>query len=310
MKQAQILWVGRFYKSAGDGIRTHNHPFYHMIFVHAGQLSMTAGGNTFPIETGQCILIPREMDHGYVNSGTSTFEGLEIKFSLPSEALDRQYSASGPRLCSSPLVRMLFTQIIQEYSEHGNKLDDAAEAYLLALLHAMNEETRSATPSAFRFIDADGYSELSRRTIHYLEEHYGGDICLDTVAQAVGHNKSYLCVAFKKNTQITVNDCLNMIRIRRAAELIAYSDNDLTQIAAMCGFSSVSHFNRVFLKHVGTTPGQCRKAYPSDITISPEKRFENLDGRGDRFMYCVLAGKRITPEMIISYEKSASEKNN
>jgi len=307
VKQAQILWVGRFYKTPGDGIRTHNHPFYHMIFVQAGQLSMTVGGHTLPIKTSQCILIPREMDHGYVNSGSDTFEGLEIKFSLPSEALDRQYANIPPLLCSNLLVKMLFMQIIQEYSEHGNKLDDAAEAYLLAMLHAMSEETRSAAPSSFRFIDADGYSELSRRTIRYLEEHYDGDICLDTVAKAVGHNKSYLCVAFKKSTQITVNDCLNMIRIRRAAELIAYSDNDLTQIATMCGFSSVSHFNRVFLKHVGTTPGQCRKAYPSDITLSPEKRFENLDGLGGRFMYCVLAGKRITPEMIISYEKSTED---
>ena len=308
MKQVQILWVGRFYKSAGDGIRSHSHPFYHMIFIHTGKLTMTAGSKTFPMEAGQCILIPREMSHGYVNSGEETFEGLEIKFSLPSEALDRQHADSDALVCSNELVRMLFEQIVQEYSDSGNKQDEAAAAYLLALLHAMKEESHRSGQTPFRFIDADGYSELSRRTIRYLEEHYDRDVCLDTVANAVGHNKSYLCVAFKKNTQITVNDCLNMIRIRRAAELIAYSDNDLTQIAAMCGFSSVSHFNRVFLKHVGTTPGQCRKAYPSDLPLSPTKRFENLDGRGGRFMYCVLAGKRITPEMILSYEKGAHEK--
>lgn len=308
MKQVQILWVGRFYKSTGDGVRTHNHPFYHMIFVHAGGLTMTAGKKTFPMEAGQCILIPREMNHAYVNPSEETFEGLEIKFAIPSGPLDRQYAGETALVCGSSLVQMLFEQIVQEYSEFGSKRDNAAAAYLLAMLHAMTEESSRGKQRDFRFIDADGYSELSRRTIRYLEEHYDRDVCLDTIAKAVGYNKSYLCVAFKKNTQITVNDCLNMIRIRRAAELIAYSDNDLTQIASMCGFSSVSHFNQVFLKHAGTTPGQCRKAYPTNVPFSPESRFENSEGRGDRFMYCVLAGKRITPEMILSYEKNTTEK--
>ena len=119
---------------------------------------------------------------------------------------------------------------------------------------------------------------------------------MDSLAKAMNHNKSYLCVALKKDTQLTILDCLNTIRIRRAAELIVYSEYNLTQVAEACGFVSVSHFNRVFLKYVGITPGQCRRAYPVDILIYPENA--NEIERTNNFMYSVLAQKLISPQMI------------
>ena len=117
------------------------------------------------------------------------------------------------------------------------------------------------------------------------------------MAQVLGYNKTYLCGAFKKNTHLTILDCLNTIRIRHAAELIVYSDHSLAQVADMCGFSSVSHFNRVFLKYVGVTPGQCRRAYPVDALIDPPDS-STRSPRPAGFMYSVLARKRITPDMI------------
>ena len=88
-----------------------------------------------------------------------------------------------------------------------------------------------------------------------------------------------------------------MIRIRRAAELIVYSDHSLVQVSQLCGFSSVSHFNRVFLKYAGITPGQARRAYPADILFGSPKSGDKTNAQADQFMYSVLAQKRITPEM-------------
>ena len=304
LERVQILWVGRFYKGAGDGVRPHSHPFYHMLCVRSGSLRLTAGSETMELRAGHCVLIPKETEHSYVNYGTETNECLEIKFTLPQQAMDSKYSRYGVLLSDKPLVGSLFEQIVREYSDLGSVADDAAADYLPALLQAMNEDRRYARPRGFRVIDAAEYGPLSQQIIRYLEEHYADDFSLDGLAAALDYNKSYLCIAFKRDTQITINDCLNTIRIRKAAELIAYSDNDLSRIAAMCGFSSVSHFNRVFLKYVGTTPGQCRRAYPMHVTMDPQRRFL---GQPDRFMYSVLARKRITPEMILQSEKKEQE---
>lgn len=303
MERVQILWVGRIYKSFRDGVKPHSHPFYHMLVVQSGELQVTADEKNYTIRAGQCVLIPREMKHAYINLCTTVNECLEIKFSIPSSSADEKFAKYGLLQTEDPLAAKLSQRIIQEYTDLGPLADEAAASYMDSLLHILTAGHRYHKRNDFRFIDASEYSPLSQQIIRYLEQHYAESISLDDIAKAVGYNKSYMCTSFKKNTQTTINDCLNMIRIRRAAELIAYSDNDISHIASMCGFSTVSHFNQVFLKNVGTTPGQCRKAYPLHVTIMPERRFEDIPNRQSRFMYSVLAQKMITPEMIKAFEK-------
>lgn len=309
MERVQILWVGRIYKSFHDGVKAHSHPFYHMLVVQSGQMQMTVGEEQHRIDAGQCVLVPREMKHAYINPGSVMCECLEIKFSIPSNSKDCKFTKYGLLQTDNPLATRLAEQIVREYSDLGGMADEAAASYMDSLLNVLTMDHRYRKRNDFRFIDAAEYSELSQQVIRYLEQHYAESVSLDNVAAAVGYNKSYMCTSFRKNTQITINDCLNMIRIRRAAELIAYSDNDLSHIATMCGFSAVSHFNQVFLKNVGITPGQCRKAYPLGVTIMPERRFLDIPNRQDRFMYSVLARKMITPEMIMAFEKGGCDRD-
>ena len=136
-----------------------------------------------------------------------------------------------------------------------------------------------------------------------MESHYSEDLSLDALASSMDYNKSYLCVAFKKDTNQTILDCLNTIRIRRAAELIVYSDHSIPQVAAQCGFASVSHFNRVFLKYVGTTPGQCRRATPGDVMFRDPEAFQVHTSAPNWFIYSVLAHKQITADMTKNLSK-------
>ena len=87
-------------------------------------------------------------------------------------------------------------------------------------------------------------------------------------------------------------------RIRKAAELIVYSDLTLTQVAQMCGYVSTSHFNRVFARCVGLPPGQCRRAFSFDLHTGGKQTRRTPDS----FMYSVLAGKSISPRTIDSFE--------
>lgn len=287
MEQFQILWVAKSYATPQSGVKTHSHPYYHMLLVESGSCNMLANGQDYRLTRGQCILIPPETEHSYFNDGAETMDYLEIKFTT-----NKAYSL---HIADSVLVSSLFRQVVQEYPLLGYLADKPAAIYMAALLCAITGKDQLENVGAFRYVDAGAFSPLTKGVIHYLETHYQEDIQLDDIAKAAGHNKSYLCVAFKKDTGFTILDCLNTIRIRRAAELIVYSDHTLAQVADMCGFTSVSHFNRVFVKYVGITPGQCRRAYPAGILFGTEETPAN---RSSRFMYSVLAHKTITPKMI------------
>lgn len=287
VEQLQLLWVAQSCVTPQSGVKAHTHPYYHMIYIENGVCSMIADSRHYNLKQGQCILIPPHTEHSYSNETPVTVDYLEIKF-----------TAANPiplRISDSALAASLFRQIVQEYPLLGRLADKPAAAYMAALLCAITEQDRLKKAACFQYVDATAFGELARSVIRYLEAHYQQDLRLDDIAAAIGHNKSYLCVAFKKDTGFTILDCLNTIRIRRAAELIVYSDHGFAQVADMCGFTSVTHFNRVFLKYVGITPGQCRRAYPANILFGiPEAPAT----RSSRFMYSVLAHKTITPKMI------------
>lgn len=296
LKKAQILWIARSYATPLEGVKKHMHPYYHMIHIVKGTLRFVIDDKTFFLSPGHCLLIPRNTNHAYFNDGNDSVEYLEIKFSLLKSAFESQIVRRKIQITNNELAGNLFKQILKEYSSFDNRADDAAEAYLLALLNLLGENERCQAKQQFRYLAASDYLELSQSIIRYLEEHYYEELSLESLAKAMNRNKSYLCVAFKKDTQLTILDCLNTIRIRHAAELIVYSEYNLTQVAEACGFASVSHFNRVFLKYVGITPGKCRRAYPVDVLITPEN--VNEIESNNNFMYSVLAQKLISPQMI------------
>ena len=299
MQTLQILWVSRSEIAPGAGVKSHTHPYYHMFHVKDGHFRFCAAGKLYDLVPGQTLLVPPHTEHGYTNDKDHTGEYLEIKFTMSETAADARLLSGDVPYTDSTLVASLFGQILKEYSDLGKLADDAAAAYLSALLSALGEDRRyQKKDQHFHHVDASGCTELSQQIIHYLEAHYSEDLSLDSLAEALGYNKSYLCVAFKKDTRQTILDCLNMIRIRSAAALIVYSDHSLTQVAELCGFSSVSHFNRVFLKYAGITPGHCRRACPPDILFGYGNRAKNLSSHSEHFMYSVLAQKRITPELI------------
>ena len=299
MQTLQILWVSRSEIAPGAGVKSHTHPYYHMFHVKAGSCHFCVAGQKYLLESGQTLLVPPHTEHGYTNRLDCPGQHLELKFTLSESAADARLMGNDIPCTDSSLVASLFEQIIKEYSDLGKLADDAAAAYLAALLSALGEGKRYANQSRqFRHVDASGCTELSQQIIHYLEAHYSEDLSLDSLAEALGYNKSYLCVAFKKDTRQTILDCLNTIRIRSAAELIIYSDHTLTQVAELCGFSSVSHFNRVFLKYAGITPGHCRQAYPPDILFGYGNTAKKLSSQSERFLYNVLAQKRVTPELL------------
>lgn len=305
MEKPQILWIGRSYMTPFFSIKKHQHPYYHLIYIVKGTLRFELDDKTLFLTEGKSLLLPRGTNHAFFNDSEKTGEYLEIKFSLLKSTFESKILRDNVQESDSKLAGDLFKQIFDEYSVSDSYADDAAASYLLALLHVLAEKDRHNNKQQFQYLAAFNYSELSQKVIRYLEAHYHEELSLDSLAKEMNFNKSYLCVAFKKDTQLTILDCLNTIRIRRAAELIVYSEYSLSQVAEACGFASDSHFNRVFLKYVGITPGQCRRAYPAG-TLDFSKDADT-SAFSNNFMYSVLARKLISPQEVKKFDSQEPE---
>lgn len=100
-----------------------------------------------------------------------------------------------------------------------------------------------------------------RQVFDYLDAHYlEPDVSLNSIAEAVGLNPTYLSKLFKAKTNVNFLEYLNTLRVKKAQELLADTDTSIKDIASAVGYTSQQTFIRVFGKYTGMTPGRYRRS--------------------------------------------------
>lgn len=120
-----------------------------------------------------------------------------------------------------------------------------------------------------RYSPENGYvreetgSTMSRRMYaiaSYIHSHYQQDLSLDEVSKRFYVSAHHLSRQFNKVTGFTFTEYVQMTRIRNAQQMLLNSSEKITDIAAQCGFTSFSQFNRIFNKQNGMSPSAYRRS--------------------------------------------------
>lgn len=90
--------------------------------------------------------------------------------------------------------------------------------------------------------------------INRLVTHPEEKLSMEEAASFTHMSYSNFCRSFKLMLGCSYVDFCNMIRVRRAQELLQNSRKSVTEISALLNFGSVSYFNRIFKKITGCTP--------------------------------------------------------
>lgn len=133
--------------------------------------------------------------------------------------------------------------------------------HLITLLYNLDTgmpslEEKTVTIDSLSYND---YSYHISKAQNYIHSHYNEPITLDSLAQYLGLNKSYLCTIFKKVTKDSFCNYTNKVRIEESKKLLANTNDSMLDIALAVGFNSASYFNTIFKKLEGTTPLEYKK---------------------------------------------------
>ena len=104
-------------------------------------------------------------------------------------------------------------------------------------------------------------SKLTIDVANYIQHHMSEAITAEKMAEELFLNRSYLSRKFKEETGETLTDFILKEKTEEAKRLLCYSDKSLTAIGSYLGFSSASHFSRVFKAYVGSTPSEYREKH-------------------------------------------------
>ncbi len=102
-------------------------------------------------------------------------------------------------------------------------------------------------------------SDIASNIRKYIEEHLSEPLRLETVAAEFFLSTSYFGTVFKNEIGESFSSYLLSVRINRAKELLANSNDTVDMIAGKCGYQDRKHFSKLFASMVGVKPNEYRK---------------------------------------------------
>ena len=110
-----------------------------------------------------------------------------------------------------------------------------------------------------QFHSKETFSKPVLTCIEYMKNHLSEPVSLEEMGRLTDYSALHILRLFKRDTQKTPHAYLTALRMAFARELLAEDEWSIAQIAERCGFVSESHFQSLFKRQTGMTPGQYRR---------------------------------------------------
>lgn len=220
-------------------------PFYLVHYVLSGKGIFYKDEGAYPVKAGEFFMIlPGEVT-SYEADREDPWKYLWLYFE--GETAKRLENLESP---VGPLPRAMFDDLIAAGNNSFSEWGGVTEEYIAAILHRMIAEI---------FIHRSPHSHHARRAETYIRTRYSDpDLSVEGIAAALSLDRHHLARLFKARYGMTMREYLINTRIHRAAELLR-EGHSVTETTALCGYTDLPNFSKMFRRHFGVSPGQYRK---------------------------------------------------
>ena len=103
-------------------------------------------------------------------------------------------------------------------------------------------------------------NELLDEIALYIQENIYSDINVEDICVHFSLSRSSLQTLFAKNLNVSPKQYISDLKFAKAKYMIKESAYSISEIARICGFSSIHYFSRVFKEKYGVTPTSYAKS--------------------------------------------------
>ena len=256
---------------------------HELVYVANGSLRLLLNERSLEVKRDQIVLIrPRELHHFFLGN-EALHDVIGIHFDWTPRADTAQFQSFRPaeepfeeNLFREPrqipgwnsdetpvfdlrgrlAVRNLLSQVIAAHAVPGEAARVKAGALLAAAIAQISHE--AGLTQQLQDIAQIGADAMRRaqRARELLEEPRTPAFTVAEVAAKVGWTADHLGKMCRQIYSVSPHRIQMQSRMRRARELLRYSQMSVAQIAGQCGFKDASHFMTAFKKETGMTPTQ------------------------------------------------------
>jgi AraC-like DNA-binding protein len=239
-------------------IRSTEHPYIKILFQTVGVSYFEQDGRRIEVAPGDCLAYDVSCPHTITNPALTRHEVVIVPKHLLQERGFHSERMSACKLSSRAGTGRIAHEFVHAAFGEATRLSPnsaagVAESLIDLLLLPLRE--------ADAVFDRVGPEAMYIRAQAFIREHLRDpDLCIDQISAALGCTKRYLHMLFSERG-MTVSDYIWRARLQHCRqELETHCGKTITDVAFSWGFSSSSHFSRVFRKYFGVVPSSIHKA--------------------------------------------------
>lgn len=262
--QLQVLWIAKFIYMPGQRINNHIHRFFHLIYITGGKGWLKIQNNKRPLEGAQLYFVPPNYEHEYVSDKTNPLKTIEVKFQLAGVSLLDNVTNMTQELnlntteIKNALEDALNEALFKDYC-YTEKIKTNIYTILLKIIRQCRFEKRGSESLFTESASEYDYKGINLREVfQYIESNLDHAITLKEISSIAHVTSSYLCLIFKEKYGVTPMYYINSLRLKKAKELLMFSEMNISQIANAVGFQTIHYFSRYFKDKENITPSEYR----------------------------------------------------
>lgn len=226
----------------------HSHNFYEWVILLNGNCKQKINNRIFDMNKNDCVLLCPGDYHSFVWQSDDTEI---VSLSVEKKELKTFENLFG--LDETPLS-FLYTTLNQHQVNTVSDICYATQEYEYKLLlsnlisiYIKSFSSNNDVPISIRYaMDAMNKPENLR----------GGAECFVELSQ---YSRSHLSRLMKEHFGVTIHNYILNAKLEYAYNLLILSNDSPEDISEAVGYSSFSHFNKIFVKKYGITPSALRK---------------------------------------------------
>ena len=255
-----ILYISTVKKAVSEIIYPENHiPNWHknleILYCTEGEGNVMCSGKNYDFRPGNIFIVNSENTHMITANETVKYHCIIIDHSfLQSCCLDVAETEFCALIDDEKLTE-LYMEIVSllktgDYTNTEFKIDIRIK--ILSLILYLNQNYVYAYGKDAVSKATSGYC---RKAIEYIRKNFEKRLTVDEIAENCLINKAYLSRIFKKETNKTLVEFINIIRCNEAKKLINQGIS-IKESAFSCGFDNLSYFSRTYKRHIGYIPSE------------------------------------------------------
>lgn len=232
-----------------------HHRFLLMINCQ-GEGDVILNGQRFHLKIGQGLLVFPFQHHHYANQNEPMF-WLKITFELPST--DALESLRDSVFTYTPDTLAIIEKLSEIYNYETFKQPYFSNQLTFLLAALLNEINQLSLTRINKTLAINQQTPLVDNINQHIIKNIHTPLSITEIAKKFHYSESHLRALYRNEMKLSIGAYIQEIRIHKSQEYLGSTDLPISEIAELCGYSSLYVFSNAFKKQLKTSPLKYRK---------------------------------------------------